>query len=159
MAPNLRVRSARPRLLLLFSCGTEARRRVTRCSGTLVARPRGRGAPRGRWGTGQARLRPPRPVLRKRPPPGPSRGHPRGKQQSRRDAHRATGRGPHPARAWALAPRPAPRPGAPPTAPALPNRRRRRWWEGCWGGRTLNGRSRLRGDVTRRCTCRAPESC
>lgn len=89
------------------------------------------------------------------------RGQQRGKQQSQSDAQEGlhTLRGPAlPASSLALSPG-APPLLAPPTTPSLPNRRRRGYDRGrrrsCWGGRTLNGRSRRRGDVTRRRTCRA----
>lgn len=100
----------------------------------------------------------------RRPPPVLSRGHRRGKQQSESDASWSAGRVSHPARP--LSARQHSRHTSrrlsrgPPTASILPNRRRSGYDRGprrrCRGGRTLNGRSRLRGDVTRRCTCRTP---
>lgn len=156
--------SACPRRLLLFSFGTDVRRRFTRSSG--ARRRRGSGASRGRGGR--------RPFAafgdgfsgdRLHPSPRSAAG------QTAKSEWRA-GRASHPARpcttrqlARPVSRRPAPpRPAhysliAPPTTPSLPNRRRRGYDRGrrrsCWGGRTLNGRSRRRGDVTRRRTCRA----
>lgn len=155
--------SAGPRRLLLFSSGSGVRQRFTRSSGATspawkrsFARTQGQAPVCGLW-----RLEAASPVTATIFP----RGQQQGKQQSQSDARPEAQGGFHPRRGPAApAGSPAPSPGAPlrlapPPTSALPNRRRRgddrgrrRGW--C-GGRTPNGRSRLRGDVTRRRTCRA----